>query len=68
MPLTDAFSTLSQLVHDLEFLMGKADDGYNEHRGLIGDTMRHVSGLIASFSSFDTQWMLPIGYAATAVR
>jgi SAM-dependent methyltransferase len=67
-PLTDAFSTLSQLVHDLEFLMGKADDGYNEHRGLIGDTMRHISGLIASFSSFDAQWMLPIGYAATAVR
>jgi hypothetical protein len=48
--------------------MGKADDGYNEHRGLIGDTMRHISGLIASFSSFDAQWMLPIGYAATAVR
>jgi SAM-dependent methyltransferase len=67
-PLTDAFSTLSQCVHDLEWLMGKADDGYNQHRGLIGDTMRHVAGLIASFSSFDTQWILPIGYAANAVR
>jgi SAM-dependent methyltransferase len=67
-PLTDAFSTLSQLVHDLEWLMGKMDDGYDQQRGLIGDTMRHVAGLIASFSSFDTQWMLPIGYAASAVR
>jgi SAM-dependent methyltransferase len=67
-PLSDAFLTLSQLVHDLEWLMGKAEDGYDKYRGLIGDTMRHVSGLIASFSSFDTQWMLPTGYAASAVR
>jgi SAM-dependent methyltransferase len=67
-PLSDTFSTLSQLVHDLEFLMGKADDGLDQQRGLIGDTMRQLADSIGSYSSFDTQWLLPTGYSASAVR
>ncbi len=67
-PLSDSFSTLSQLVHDLEWLMGTADDGFDEQRGLIGETMRRTSELIATFSNFDTQRMLPLGYSASALR
>jgi len=67
-PLSDTFSTLSQLVHDLEFLMGEADDGNDQTRGLVGHTMRHLADLIGSFSSFDTQWLLPTGFSASAIR
>jgi SAM-dependent methyltransferase len=67
-PLSDTFSTLSQLVHDLQTLMGSAEDGWEQSRGLVGHTMRHLADLIASFSSLDTQRLLPLGYSATAVR
>jgi SAM-dependent methyltransferase len=67
-PLSDTFSTLSQLMHDAQALMGSADDGWDQSRGLVGHTMRNLADLIASFSSFDTQRILPLGYSATAVR
>jgi len=67
-PLSDTFSTLSQLVHDLQSSMGTADDSQDLYRGIVGQTMRHVADLIALYSSFDMRRILPLGYSATAVR
>jgi SAM-dependent methyltransferase len=66
--LSDTFSTLSQLMHDAQGLMGNAADGWDQSRGLVGLTMRNLAELVSSFSSFDTQRILPLGYSATAIR
>jgi SAM-dependent methyltransferase len=68
LPLTDAFTTLAQLVGDLGYLMGQAQDGFDEQRGLVAAMMQHLADLIGSLSSFDTQWILPIDYCAEATR
>lgn len=67
-PLTDSFTTLAQLVGDLGHLMGEVKDGFDDQRGLIGDTMRQLSSLIGSFANFDTKWIMPLGYAVSARR
>lgn len=66
--LTDAFTTLAQLVEDLGYLVGEVQDGFEEQRGLVAAMMQHVAGLIGSLSGFDTQWLLPIDYRAVATR
>jgi SAM-dependent methyltransferase len=68
LPLTDAFTTLAQLVGDLGYLMGEAQDGHDEERGLVAAMMRHLADLIGSLSGFDTQWILPIDFCAEATR
>ncbi len=68
LPLTDAFTTLAQLVGDLGYLMGEAQDGFDEQRGLVAKMMQHLADLIGSLSGFDTQWILPIDYCAKATR
>jgi SAM-dependent methyltransferase len=68
LPLTDAFTTVAQLVGELGHLMGEVQDGFEEQRGLVAAMMQHVAGLIGSLSGFDTQWILPADYCAVATR
>jgi len=65
-PLSDAFSTLAQLVSDLGWMMGRQSDNRDEQRGLIAQTMTRVASLIGSFSDFDAQWILPMDYSVVA--
>lgn len=67
-PQQNAFSTLAQLVSDLGYMMGSHPDGHDDQRALIARTMTQLGSLIGSFSGFDTQWILPLNYAAEAVR
>jgi len=67
-PMNDAFSTLAQLMSEIGYMMGAADDGRNAERAIIARTMGQLADLVASFSEFDTQWILPINYAAVATR
>lgn len=67
-PLTDSFSTLSQLVGDLGWLMDSREDGHDGERGLVGSFMRQLSDVIGGYSRFDSKWILPLGYSAAAVR
>jgi SAM-dependent methyltransferase len=67
-PLNDALSTISQLAHDASFLIGEGGDGFDAERGLIGDTMRKLAELIHSYGNFDTRWIMPLDYAASATK
>lgn len=67
-PLTDAFTTLAQLVGDIEHLMGEAADGFQEQRGLVASMLQPIAQLLGSLSDFDTQWILPLDYCAVATR
>ncbi|MGD0370279.1 MAG: class I SAM-dependent methyltransferase [Candidatus Dormibacteria bacterium] len=66
LPLNDAFSSLSQLVSHLGWMMGRQPDGFNDQRDVVAQTMKQVASLIGSFSNFDTQWIFPTDYAVTA--
>ena len=65
-PLTDAFSTLAQLVGDLGWMIGRAPDGFDSQRQIVAQTMKRLGALIGSFSGFDTQWILPLDYSVAA--
>jgi SAM-dependent methyltransferase len=67
-PMNDSFSTIAQLVSHLGWMMGRQPDGHDDQRDLVGKTMAELAPLIASFSNYDIQWILPISFAATAVR
>ncbi len=65
-PLNDSFSSLAQLVAHLGWMIGRPADGHNAEREVISITMSKTSDLIASFAGFDSQWILPLDFAATA--
>jgi SAM-dependent methyltransferase len=65
-PLSDAFSTLAQLVAELGWMIGRQPDGRDEQRSLIAQTMTQLASLIGSFSDFDAQWLLPLDYSVVA--
>jgi len=65
-PLNDVFSTLAQLVSHVGWMMGRDSDGFDGHRDLVARTMEQLAPLIASFSNFDTKWILPLNYSVVA--
>ena len=70
LPMNDTFSTLAQLVHEVGYMIGTADDGRDAERAIVASTMQQVAQLIGSFSGtgIDTQWILPTNYAVVATR
>ncbi len=68
MPLQDSFTTLAQLFRDMAWIIGVGNDGFDDQRALVAGVMNHLTDLIESFSNFDTQKILPIGFASEAVR
>jgi SAM-dependent methyltransferase len=68
LPMNDSFSTLAQLVSHLGWMMGRQPDGFDDQREIIERTTTHIAALISSFSNFDTRWMLPLNFSATAAR
>jgi SAM-dependent methyltransferase len=67
-PTGDAFSTLAELVASLGWMMGSDQDPSDEHRAMIARAMRELAGVIGTFSAYDTQRILPLGYTVRAIR
>ncbi|WP_299926457.1 class I SAM-dependent methyltransferase [uncultured Nocardioides sp.] len=65
-PMNDSPSTIAALLHHLRWLLGSADDGRDERRIAAGDLMAEAARMVQSIGWLDTQWLLPVSYAATA--
>lgn len=68
LPLSDSFSTVAALMLNAEWLMGKAEDGLDVDRGLVGRVLKATASMVQEVSRYDTRWILPLGYRAIAVR
>jgi SAM-dependent methyltransferase len=67
-PRNDAFTTLAQLMTNVSWTLGSAPDGLDGRRREAGELLRALAGELAELAALDTQWMLPLGFRATAVR
>jgi SAM-dependent methyltransferase len=67
-PRNDSFTTIAQLLLNLEHLMGRAPDGLDEQRTQAGVALRELAERIAELAPLDTLRCLPLGYAARATR
>lgn len=65
-PMNDSPSTIAALLHHLRWILGSADDGRDERRIAAGDLLAQAASMVQSIGWLDTQWLLPVSYAATA--
>lgn len=67
-PRSDGFSALAQLMRNLEWAMGDADDGLGELRHRARGMLRELSDRIATLAPLDVKMIMPLGYTALARR
>lgn len=65
-PMNDSPSTIAALLRHLRWILGSADDGRDEQRIAAGDLLAQAATMVQSVGWLDTQWLLPVSYAATA--
>lgn len=65
-PMNDSVSTVGALLRHLRWILGTADDGFDERRAAAGDLLAQAAVMVESVAWLDTQWLLPISFAATA--
>jgi len=65
---TDCFTTIAQLLRNIESVMGSAPDGLDEQRRAAATTLVEFSGQVAELASLDSRWVLPLGYEVTCRR
>jgi hypothetical protein len=65
-PTTDAFSSVAQLVSELNWMMGRSPDGRDDERNIAAHAMIVLSQMIGSFDHLDSKWIFPLNYALTA--
>jgi SAM-dependent methyltransferase len=65
-PRSDGFSAIAQLLHNLGWAMGDADDGLNEQREAAREALEAAASEIARLAPLDCQWIMPLGYTALA--
>jgi ubiquinone/menaquinone biosynthesis C-methylase UbiE len=67
-PRNDCFTTLAQLMRNVEALMGEAADGLAEQRRQVKESFARLAEEIAALAPLDTRMVFPLGFAASAVR
>ena len=65
-PMNDSPATIGQLLRHLGFLLGRNDDGHDARRATAGEVAAQLAEVVEGFGDLDTQWWLPISFAATA--
>lgn len=67
-PRNDAFTTLAQLMLNVAWTMGRADDGLDDQRQEAQTTLSSLATQLARLAPLDVEHLLPLGYAARARR
>ena len=63
-----AFSTLAQLLRNLDSVIGRADDGLNDLRLDAAQSLAAVADRIEGLDALDTRGVFPLGFALHARR
>jgi SAM-dependent methyltransferase len=64
----DGFGAVAQLMRNLRWAMGDADDGLNNARIEARSILCELSDSIAALSALDARQIMPLGYSALARR
>jgi SAM-dependent methyltransferase len=67
-PRSDGFSAVAQLLRNLGWAMGDADDGLSEQRAAARDLLDAAASEIARLAPLDCRRIMPLGYTALARR
>ena len=67
-PRNDIFSTLGQVMVDIQLKMGAYPDGRDEERASAIQDLRAVGQRIAAYAPLDARQSLPLGYGAHALK
>lgn len=65
-PRGDGFTSLAQLMMNLSWAMGDAQDGLTANRAEARDLLQRLAVEIAALAPLDVQRIMPLGYTATA--
>jgi SAM-dependent methyltransferase len=64
----DCFTTLAQLMRNVQWAMGSAPDGLDERRAAARELLSELAEQIAVLAPLDAKRILPLGYSAIGVR
>jgi SAM-dependent methyltransferase len=67
-PRNDCFTTLAQLMRNVQWAMGSAPDGLDDRRVAAARLLSELADEIAELAPLDAQRILPLGYSAVGVR
>jgi SAM-dependent methyltransferase len=67
-PRSDSFTAIAQLMRNLAWAMGEADDGLNDRREQARELLLELSQALGGMAALDTRQILPLGYTAQARR
>jgi hypothetical protein len=67
-PRNDCFTTLAQLMCNVQWAMGSAPDGLDERRAAAGRLLSELAEQVAKLAPLDAARILPLGYSAIGVR
>jgi SAM-dependent methyltransferase len=67
-PRNDCFTTVAQLLLNLDHAMGRAPDGLDGRRAEAAAALRELAGHVAALAPLDARRILPLGYSAVAVK
>jgi SAM-dependent methyltransferase len=67
-PRSDGFSTVAQLLRNLAWGMGDAEDGLGEQRVAARELLETVANEIARLAPLDSRRIMPLGYTALASK
>jgi SAM-dependent methyltransferase len=65
-PRSDGFTAVAQLLRNLAWAMGEADDGLGEQRAAARELLDALADEIARLAPLDCQRIMPLGYTALA--
>lgn len=65
-PRSDGFTAVAQLLKNLRWGMGDADDGLTEARSAAHRVLEELSEALAALAPLDVQMIMPLGYTALA--
>lgn len=64
----DYFATLSQLMRNARWAMGRAPDGLDDRREEVADLLDSLAGRLTDLAPLDVDLVFPLGWEATACR
>jgi SAM-dependent methyltransferase len=67
-PRNDCFTTIAQLLRNVRWAMGEADDGRNSERAAAADLLDDLAERLAGLAPLDQRGILPLGWIARARR
>jgi SAM-dependent methyltransferase len=67
-PRSDGFSAVAQLLRNLAWTMGDADDGLSEQRVAARELLEEAAHEIARLAPLDCRRIMPLGYTALASK